>query len=139
MSKKPINHERIERAHYDMDLPVPASDEEVTKAAVDMVKQIRKRASVLEDRRTVMANYRSQLEAIDERQSELADTVESHTKKRPVRVCEYLIVETSTIEVVRQDTGELVETRAADKEDLQENLIPGAKKGRHGDEAPVEA
>jgi hypothetical protein len=116
--------ERVERARYDKVLAVPATDEEVSVAAVGMVGQIRKREAVLEERRTSMAGFRDTLAAIDDRLGELADTVEGHTKRLSVACIEYLCVETSTIEVVRLDTSEIVETRAAEAEDLQENLLP---------------
>jgi hypothetical protein len=123
--------ERVKRASYALDLPVPANEEEVSTAALAMVKEIRKREALDEERRELLAQFRQRREAIDARQGELADTVENHTRKKSVHVDEYLIVETSTIEVVRRDTGEIVETRPADKDDLQENLVP--KRGA-GDE-----
>lgn len=129
--------EKVERARYELDLPVPATDKEVGQAASGMVAQIRKREAVLEERRDSMAKFREQLTAIDQRLGEYADTVENHTKLEKVKCVELLTVETSTIEVVRLDTDDVVETRAASAEDLQENLLP--KGEDDGDEAELDA
>jgi hypothetical protein len=109
---------------YKLDLPVPIDEHEVAVAADDMVKEIRKREFVLSERRETMAGFKETLVGIDERLQALADTVEKHTKLQPVDVCERLIVETSEIQVVRIDTGEIVKTRTADPVDVQAGLFP---------------
>ena len=109
---------------YMKELAVPVEDHEVALAATDMVREIRKREAVLEQRREAMAGFKETLVWIDKRMQDLASTVENHTKLVPVRVTERLVVETSTIEVVRMDTGEICETRSAESGDLQTSLLP---------------
>jgi hypothetical protein len=109
---------------YTMDLSVPISEHEVALAAAEMVREIRKREHVLEERREAMAGFKETLVGIDKRLQDLATTVEDHTKKVPVEVSEWVLVETGEIQIVRTDTGAVVNTRAAEADDLQAGMFP---------------
>jgi hypothetical protein len=121
----PVLREPVVRREFKMDLPVPISPEEATKAGHAMVREIRRREQLDEERREAMAEFRDRRAAIDEKCKELADSFENGTKKISVRVREELIVETNEIQVIRIDTGEVVERRAAKAEDRQETLPLG--------------
>jgi len=121
--------QRIERATYTKELPIPASRKEIEGAASAMAIEIRKREQLLEQRRESMAGFKSKLTGVDEKLLDLCATVEKGTKKGSVKCKEYLIVETNEIQVVRTDTGEVVETRTASAEDRQDNLFPKLTSG----------
>jgi len=113
----------VERKHYMMDLPVKVGREQVEQAAEEFAAAYSEREATLEERREAMAGFKETLTGIDERMKRLRDTVQKHTTLQPVEVVERLIVETNAVEVVRLDTGEIVETKTASAEDRQESLF----------------
>jgi hypothetical protein len=121
--KKARVRESTVRRTYMMDLPVRISEEESIKCGHQMVREIRKREALDEERREANAQFRQRREAIDAREKELAESFENHTKKAPVKVEEHLIVETNEVKIIRIDTGEVVETKTADAQDRQETLF----------------
>jgi hypothetical protein len=72
-----------------------------------------------------MRGFKERISGIKDRMNELAASVRGHTEVRSVDCALRLIVETSTVEVVRLDTGGIVSTRAATVDELQVHL--GAK------------
>lgn len=136
--------EGIERRRYVEKLPVPADHKTIERASKEMAKLIRDDESIAEERREAMADFKSRQNAIHEQQKQWADTVENGTRLADVPVIERLIVETNEIQVVRQDTGEVVSTRIADAQDRQEALFDEkpkkrGKRGRAEADASVEA
>lgn len=121
---EPVVRQPVDRGvSYTIDLPVPVDEHEVAEAAAEMVREIRKREAVLEERREDMARHKEDLVGIDKRMQDLASTVENHTRKKPVKVTERVVTETATIEIVRTDTGEVVSTRPAEATDVQQGLF----------------
>lgn len=117
----------VERARYNLKLPIRIGDAEVAVKAVDIAGVVRAREAVLEERREAAAKFRDRVKFFDERLLELSESIEQHTELRDVEVSEVLIVETNEIQVVRRDTGEIVSTRTASSEDVQERLELDAK------------
>lgn len=149
-AKKKIeaNGDMIERARYEERLPCKIEGVDVDKAAQEMAKVHRQREATREAKRASNAKFRERLNFFDERLSELAETVEGKTERRSVEVVEYLIPRTNEIRIVRQDTLEAIETRAAKPEELQEPMFseggktdrpPAKKRGRKAKDAPAES
>jgi hypothetical protein len=123
----------VERARYDQMLPCKIPVDEVEVKASQLAKVIRERDEMLDRKRESNAAYREKIAFFDERLKELATSVENKTAEQSVSCVEWLIPETNEIRVIREDTGEIVETRTADAADLQEPL-PLEKKKRKGNE-----
>lgn len=123
---KATRSDPVVRKRYELDLPVPISAAEAEKAGKAMAETINQRTSFLEERRDAMANLRHRGDAIDERLKELSEEFLHHRRKKKVKVEDRFIAETNTIEVVRLDTGEIVDRRAANAAERQEELFPGA-------------
>lgn len=122
-AKTVADRERIERKRYSEKLPCAIEPEMVALQADEMAKTFRQREALVEERRAVMADFRDKFAHIDEKLAELATAVEQHTVVRDVEVIEYLIQGTGSLEVVRQDTMEVVEVKAASGDDLQETIF----------------
>jgi hypothetical protein len=119
----PPERARIERRRYKEKLPCAIPPEEVVFKADEMAATYRKVEALKEEKRTALADFRDQKAHLDETLADLATAVEQHTVSRDVDVIEYLIDGTGTIEVVRQDTLEVVICKAATSEDLQERIF----------------
>jgi len=130
----------VERNPHVRPLPCKLEDQkEIEQASQDFAALYRRREATLEARRTKMAEFKDELTGIDERMAELATTVEDHLITRPVNCIERFYVETQTVEVVRLDSGEIVETRAANGRDAQDELFdangqPKAPSGSEDDD-----
>jgi hypothetical protein len=123
-------HKLIERKRYTQALDVKADAEEVRKMAEEMADlQIRKNA-IESEKREANAEFREDLAGIKDQLTKLATQVKGHTKTEEVECVEMLDEATGEIRVMRTDTNEQIEFRAATKEDLQENMFPPEPKGR---------
>jgi hypothetical protein len=87
----------------------------------ELANVINRRLALLEERREAMAEFKQQITALDERERELAGDVSTRTESREVECIERLTV-TNEIEVVRLDTGEVIDRRNADGADLQDAI-----------------
>jgi hypothetical protein len=123
----------VERARYEQMLPCKIPVDEVEVKAGQLAKVIRERDEMLDRKRESNAAYREKIAFFDERLKELATSVENKTEQQSVSCVEWLVPETNEIRVIREDTGEIVETRTADAQDLQDPL-PFEKKKRKGNE-----
>lgn len=118
---------RVERKRYVEKHPVKIADDVVAKKADEFAAAYREREACLESRRNDMAEHRETLTGIDERMKALSVSIEKHTEMRDVTIVEYLLP-TNEIECVRADTGEVVKTRVADADDLQDDLFAADSK-----------
>lgn len=132
---KPAERARIERKRYNTKLPVAIPPELVVLRADELAKAVREREAHAEEHRARMADDREKRAHFDEKISELATAVEQHTETREVEVVEYLVEGTGNLEVVRQDTLEVIETKAASAEDLQESIFAKIDKAKGEDKA----
>lgn len=119
----PPDRARIERRRYKEKLPCAIPPEEVVFKADEMAVVYRKVEALKEEKRNALADFRDRKAQLEENLGDLATAVEQHTISREVDVVEYLIDGTGTIEVVRQDTLEVVIVKAATSEDLQERIF----------------
>jgi hypothetical protein len=114
----------IERHRFADKLPCTISTEDLPARSSELAKVIHARDHLLEQKRETNANFRSRVKFYDERLKELADAVEGGTELRNVDCVERFNSRTNTVELVRLDTGEVYDSRAATAEDRQEDL-PG--------------
>jgi hypothetical protein len=114
----------VERNRYDEKLPCKTDAEVTTAKALELAKLEHQRTAFREAWKAQCAKARERRAYFEERIEELANEVDGQVEYRNVQVVEYLLP-TNEVMVVRGDTGEVIETRAADADDLQET-IPGA-------------
>lgn len=111
----------VERGRHTRKLPVQADHAELDLAATSLGRLVEEQASVKEQRREAMAGFRDKLSHIQESMNEVAETVRNRTRLVDVECITYLLP-TNEIQVVRADTCEVVESRVATAEELQETL-----------------
>lgn len=102
-------------------LPVKVSPEAIAKAGEELAALVADQAALDEKRREANSGFREQQASIKERQKKAAQTVSEGTELRDVE-CQDFLLPTNEVMAIRLDTGEVVETRTADKDDLQESL-----------------
>jgi len=120
-ASKPIEIDR-----YEEHLPCKIASDVVHGKAIELAEVIRDRDVVLNERREANVKFRDRLNAFNERLMELAEAVNGNVEKRNVECVDYLLP-TNEVRTIRTDTGEVLETRAATAEELQQE-IPGAGK-----------
>jgi hypothetical protein len=116
----------VERGREKRRLPVAIADErKIARLANELAKSLHEEQSVEAEQRSANEGFRSRLKEIGQRVKELADSVEKHTELREVECVLYLRSDQS-IDVVRTDSAETIENRAAKRDELQDELFPGA-------------
>jgi hypothetical protein len=116
-----IPREGIERARYVEQLPVASELHEREHAGAELAALVDAAAALKAEKREVLADFRERAAGIQDRQNEFAGIFKGH-KLADVEVVEILYVEACSVDVVRKDTGEVVRTRTATRDDLQEQL-----------------
>jgi hypothetical protein len=116
-TKKPIELPREKRR-----LPVPVGAEIVDRAAHEMAKLHGTSEHLKAERRETMAEFKERRAGIDQRMGELADTVNKSTALKEITCRVKLYVEENVVRVYREDTGILVEERAATAAERQGDL-----------------
>jgi hypothetical protein len=111
----------VERGRHRRKLPVAVDHETIEAAATEMAMLVGANERLKSERRDAMAEFNERRSHIDERMSELADTVTGGTVLQDIECVTYLLP-TNEIQVVRVDTSEVVESRTATAEELQETL-----------------
>lgn len=124
----------VERAFVTKKLAVRVSADVVERAAHEMARLYTDREALKSERRETMAEFKERMAAFDQRMGELANTVNNSTEQRDVKCRELLYVEENRIDVVRLDTGEVVDSRTATAEDRQEDLELQEREAHGGDE-----
>ena len=127
----------VERRRFKEKLPVKIAAEAVAEKGDALAKVIHERNEMLEEQRESNSGFRERRAYFDQRLDELADSIESKTEIRLVPCIEYLIAETNEIQVVRQDTGEVVPSlsRIAEGGDRQEALKLNPDEDEDGENA----
>lgn len=111
----------VERGRHRRKLPVKVDHGTIEAAANEMAKLVGSAERLKSERRDAMAGFKEQRAHIEGRMSELADTVTGGTVLQDIECVVYLLP-TNEIQIVRVDTGEVVESRTATAEELQETL-----------------
>jgi hypothetical protein len=140
--KKPTG--TVRRDSYEERLPCRSDDAVVATKARELAKLEHQRTAFRESWKAQCAKARERRAFFEERIEELAAEVDGQVEYRNVEVIEYLLP-TNEVIAVRSDTHEVVSTRTAEAEDLQDS-IPGTegkskKKGKgaeHSADAPAE-
>lgn len=132
-AKKPAvekaSPDRVERDRYKERLPCKIELDLVHAKGAELATTIAERAIFLERVKAENAKRRERRAFFDERIEELGNSINMKAEDKPVECVEYLVTKgkKKVIEVERTDTGEIIQTREAEADDLQEELpaFPG--------------
>lgn len=114
----------VDRGTETRRLPVAIADEEkIAKSARELARVLHEQDAIKTKQREKNEGFRAELKELRERVSELADTVEKHTELKEI-TCRIVLKADQSVDIVRTDTGEVVENRAAKKDELQDELFP---------------
>jgi hypothetical protein len=116
-----MEREYVQRAEYFEDLPVAAELHERDQAGVELAKLVDKTEALKTEKREALAGFKDRKSSIEEDQKKHA-AVYHGMKLTKVKVTERLYTDTGMVDTVRLDTGEVIRSRVATKEDLQEVL-----------------
>jgi hypothetical protein len=122
IDKAASKREGVERARYTKSLQTCVEASIIAERGEQLAAVVKERADIEDAKREANAAFREQLAAKRERLDELARAVNEGTELRDVECREVLYPATNEIAVYRIDTNEQIESRAATKEDLQEDL-----------------
>jgi hypothetical protein len=111
----------VERGRHKRKLPCKVDHSVIEHAAEEMANFVTASENLKSEKREALADFRERRSAIDEGLQRLAGIVNGGTELLDVEVIVFLLP-TNEIRVVRADTGEVVETRTATPEELQETL-----------------
>ena len=111
----------IERDRYEEKLPCIVDANAKNNAAAQLAACVRALAALKVERREAMAGFKKKMNGIEDRQAEYASTVENGTEMRNVDCVDYLLANNEVM-TVRTDTGEVLDSRTATPEELQEPL-----------------
>ncbi len=126
----PPRREELGKPHT-REVPVTGDPSELEACAITLVGVIEEEAKVKEQKREANTKYREKLAGLDDRKTKVSGALKSHRVLKPVVVQEFLCAG-NMVEVVRVDTGEVVEKRTAESRDLQPDLFAGG--GPAGDD-----
>lgn len=132
--------EPVDRKHYRLQLPCKIDIDIARDRGLELARVCRERQEFIDERKADNAAARERRAFFDERIAELRVQVEGKVETRSVEVVDRLLPD-NEVEVVRLDTGEVIERRAAKPTELQESLLslPAAKgdgkKGKKPDAA----
>ncbi len=117
----PPRREELGKPHT-REVPCTGDPAELEACALTLVGLIEEEAKVKEQKREANAKYREKLAGLDDRKTKISGALKSHRVLKPALVQEYLCAD-NMVEVVRVDTGEVVEKRVAESRDLQPDLF----------------
>lgn len=115
---------------YTRELPSEATASELAVIAHELANVLDEERLVKEEKREANAVYRQKLAGLDDRKAKLSECVKTDRKLEQVVVQEKLRSD-NLIEVIRTDTGVVIETRPATAEDLQRKIPLGDDKVAH--------
>jgi hypothetical protein len=131
----------VARDKYEEKLPCQADDKIIATKARELAKLEHARTQFRASWKAVCAKTRERRAFFEERIEELAAEVDGQVEYENVEVQEYLLP-TNEVIAVRLDTGEVVSTRTAESEDLQDRIAgtgdAGKKKGKRAKSDDVE-
>lgn len=103
-------------------LPVILTEEEAKAKAKALARKLREIGTLEAAAKDAAAEARKEIKAAQATADLLAHEVDTGKESRPVECYEVPNLEAKTMELYREDTGELVRTRSMDYEDRQEHL-----------------
>lgn len=99
-------------------LPVKLDTTELLGKGQEAAEKTRKLARAKADLKDLQDNYKTTIKSLEADVSKLLDEVENKREMRHVEVDTIPVVEHAKMDIFRQDTGELVASRAMTKEEL---------------------
>lgn len=112
----------VERHHIVMALPCKLDETERLKLSGKLVELTCERVA----RENELAAIKETVKGLKKREDAMAEQLSDEAEVRDVDCVEYLLP-TNEVLIVRTDTSEVVETRTATAEDLQEDFTRGAE------------
>jgi hypothetical protein len=100
-------------------LPCPIDAATVHERSKEIARTIRERASMKEEKRETLAEYREKDNFYNETLERLASEVELETESRDVDCMDALDLARQVVETIRLDTHEVIATRPAEAKDVQ--------------------
>jgi hypothetical protein len=119
-------------AEYYEDLPVTAELHERDHAGHELAKLVAANETLKTEKRQALAEFKERKASIETTQKELASVYDG-LKLSKVKVQELIYADTCTVDVIRKDTGEVVRSRAATKDDLQRTLDDAVKTAKNNE------
>jgi hypothetical protein len=105
-------------------LPVKLTEDEITQRGRGMAKFESDRIKLMESKKAAAADFKAKIDLCGESLSKLSRAIETGEEDRDVE-CEWnKDFVRKVADLVRMDTGEVVETRPLDADELQEKLFP---------------
>ena len=101
-------------------LPVQLTDDEIADSGRSVAKAVEQKAALQEEKKAQTADIKLQGEII----RTLSHVIATGVEEREIEVEVRKDNDSKTVSVVREDTGEVVETRAMTPEELQQSLFP---------------
>lgn len=111
----------VEKRRFHQPLPVKIDAGKVQELSLELAKIIRERLSLMVEKSEALTSFRKKKEYYDEREEQLATSVEGSVETLSIECVDYLLP-TGEIRTLRLDTGEIIDTRAATVSELQEPL-----------------
>lgn len=118
-------------------LPVKLTQEEVKERGAQHADALIAYEKVEEEKKAAAADYASQLKTLRSNMKRFAEAVKTHEESRAVKCLWQPNFPKKKMELVRQDTGEVVERRDMAESERQESLLDmGLKLAKEELEAP---
>lgn len=109
---------------FERDLEVSLTDAERLKRNEDLLEAMQARDDLKSQKSEATSQINASIKISEGRVKDLAIALRSGKEKRPVRCTERFLFETNTVEIVRADTGAVIEKRAMTPEERTPTL-PG--------------
>jgi DNA polymerase II small subunit/DNA polymerase delta subunit B len=107
---------------FERDLPVRLTREELEARGQMLALKVDERAEIEVEAKAEAAEYKAQMGDTDKEIRRLSRIVRDKSEPRPVECFEHLNFAGNEVQIVRRDTGEVVDTRAMTDADRQRNL-----------------
>ena len=104
-------------------LPVELNDDEVRLKGEELARKRKAWEAKKLERKEVVANFKSQLDELDDAIRDLAEQVKSRREQRDVEVIERRNYQQGLVETYRADSGEVVRSRAMTAGERQVSLL----------------
>lgn len=92
------------------ELPVKLSDEKKSRLGEELAHQLTERDLIRAEKRSAIADANERIKEIDQMVTKLTQSIETGSELREVKCLERVSPTNGSVEVVRLDTGEIVET-----------------------------
>jgi hypothetical protein len=114
-------------------LPVKLTEDEITQRGRGMAKFESDRSALEESKKATADEFKAKINLCSESMGRLSRSINTGHEDRDVE-CEWIKnFARKVADLVRNDTGEVVETRPLDADELQEKLFPKAPERKSGD------